>query len=57
MSTPRGVVTIKTRQVRSLNEDGRTMSLVTWAETPAGTMRTTVPFSAKPRGSSSGLSG
>ena len=44
MEGPRGEVTLKMREVRSLSEDGRTMTLRTTVDTPRGTMTGTVTF-------------
>jgi hypothetical protein len=41
---PRGEVTLKTREVRSLSEDGRTMTVRTTVDTPRGKMTSTVTF-------------
>lgn len=44
MEGPMGAMTLKTREVRSLSDDGRTMTLRTAIETPRGQRTTTVTF-------------
>lgn len=44
---PRGDMTFKTRQVRTLSADGKTMTLTTSMETPRGPATTTVTFVRK----------
>ena len=41
---PRGDMTLSTREVRSLSQDGRTMTLVATGKMPFGTMSSTVTF-------------
>ena len=44
MEGPTGAMTLKTREVRSLSDDGRTMTLRTTVETPRGQRTTIVTF-------------
>jgi hypothetical protein len=44
MTTPMGDRTMKTREVRSLSEDRKTMTLVSTIDTPRGKRTTTVTF-------------
>jgi hypothetical protein len=44
MEGPMGAMTLKTREVRSLSDDGPTMTLRTTVETPRGQRTTTVTF-------------
>ena len=44
MEGPRGEVTLKTREVRSLGQDGRTMTVRTTLDTPRGKMTSTITF-------------
>lgn len=44
VSGPMGDMTLKTREVRSLSSDGRTMTVRTTIETPRGQRATTVTF-------------
>ena len=44
MSTPRGDMSMKTREVRTLSDDRNTMALVSTMDTPGGKRITTVTF-------------